>query len=122
MRYPQLSPRPAVCADEILIPAGVPHSTKNIAATNSKWYYVSAGMWACTFARLLRTGQEVCDRAGLPPEPLPFPQLESCLPHRRATTALPTPGSEISRSSGCAVACAAPVLHFSTCCFISRCL
>lgn len=25
--------------DEIFIPAGVPHSTKNIACTNSKWFY-----------------------------------------------------------------------------------
>lgn len=34
--------------DEIFIPAGVPHSTKNIASTNSKWYYVSGGLGACT--------------------------------------------------------------------------
>lgn len=43
VRQPLHPPAHPAVADEIFIPAGVPHSTKNIAAVNSKWFYVSGG-------------------------------------------------------------------------------
>lgn len=33
---------PSCPVDELFIPAGVPHSTKNVCSTASTWYYVSA--------------------------------------------------------------------------------
>lgn len=47
-------------ADELFIPAGVPHSTKNIASTPSKWFYVSEPAGAAVSALLPPAG-----RAGL---------------------------------------------------------
>lgn len=55
------TPPPSPCPppDELFIPAGVPHSTKNVAAVPSTWYYVSAALSAHCFiaiALLLRAG------------------------------------------------------------------
>ncbi len=47
---PHFLPAHPHAPDEIFIPAGVPHSTKNIAAVNSKWFYVSDGHCLVVFA------------------------------------------------------------------------
>lgn len=60
-------PRPhPTTPDEIFIPAGVPHSTKNIAAVNSKWFYVSGGAVWIESHRRAGGSRQTC-RHGPPP-------------------------------------------------------